>query len=298
MPLRPVGLVGLLGLVASLAACSGPDATALGAGRAGSSGNGSSSGAEADGGSTSASSGSGGASSGGSAGGDAATDAPAGSAVDPPLGGASKGVGGATPLSGATLTAQGITYRLIVPATYGGAPTPLILVFSGVEGGATMTQNLISIGPMTNTAGAIRAVLDGATYNGNGQAGATVLDEVRAKYNIDNDRTCLLGESAGTTAALALGFELRQSYFAAYWANDVNASASPAKNAAALGFAPHGQAGPGGDLADATAIVTAMNSAGYRVPTPAPYAGVGSTQHGSTDQFIAALTFLADKARK
>ena len=77
----------------------------------------------------------------------------------------------------------------------------------------------------------------------------------------------------------------------------MNASDTPDKNATALGFAPHGQSGPGGDLTDATAIVTAMKSAGYRVPDPAPYAGPGATQHGNTQQFIAALTFIADKSR-
>lgn len=217
--------------------------------------------------------------------------------MQPPLGGSSKGTGGAAPVSGATITAQGITYRLIVPSGPA-TPTPLLIVYSGVEGGATMTQNLLSLGPTTQIDGFIRAVLDGVTYNGNGQAGATVLDDVRAKYDVDNDRTYLLGESAGTTAALQLGLKLRQSYFAAYWANDVNASATPAKDASALGFAPWGQAGPGGDLADATAIVDAMKAAGYRVPVPAPYDGPGSTQHGSSQQFVAALSWFSGKSRQ
>lgn len=279
-------------LIASIVACSGESATTGAASSSGSSGDGSSSGADG-----STSSGSGGTSSGGTSGGDASTDAPAKGTVDPPLADSSKGTGGAAPVAGTALTAQGITYRLIVPAAYAGAATPLIVVFSGTEGGATMTQNLASLGPTTNTDRMIRAVLDGVTYRGNGQAGATVLDEVRAKYNIDNDRTYLMGESAGTTAALSLGFHVRQSYFAAYWANDVTAADAPGKNATALGFAPHGQSGPGGDVEDATAIVTAMKNAGYRVPTPAPYAGAGSTQHGNPQQFIAALTFFSDKNR-
>jgi hypothetical protein len=283
-------LLGPLLLVAVIVACSGESATTGASSSSGSSGDGSSGGVDGSTPSTS-----GGTTSGGA--GDAAADAPPAGAVDPPLGGSSKGTGGAAPVAGSTLMAQGITFRLIVPAAYAGAPTPLIVVFSGTEGGATMTQNLTSLGPTTKTDAMIRAVLDGVTYNGNGQAGATVLDEVRAKYNIDNDRTYLMGESAGTTAALKLGFHLRQSSFAAYWANDVNASDAPEKNATALGFAPHGQAGPGGDLGDATSIVTAMKKAGYRVPTPTPYDGPGSTQHGNPQQFIAALTFVSDKNR-
>src|SRR5207249_4277717 len=39
-----------------------------------------------------------------------------GAAVDPPLGGSSKGSGGAAPVNGATASASGITYRLIVPS--------------------------------------------------------------------------------------------------------------------------------------------------------------------------------------
>lgn len=222
-------------------------------------------------------------------------DAPSGT-IEPPFGGSSKGKGGAAPLTGTTMTASGITFRMIAPS--GAGPSPLLIVFSGTEGGATMTNNLRSLQPMTGTAGFLIAVLDGPTYFDNGAAGATVLDEVRAKYDVDNDRTYLLGESAGTRAALKLGFQLKQSYFAAYWANDVNASGTPDKDAAALGFAPHGQAGPGGALALATEIVTNMKAKGYRVPTPAPYNGAGSTMHGAPQQFIAAVSFFPGKTRK
>ena len=215
----------------------------------------------------------------------------------PPFGGTSGGSGGAAPEQGATVTAGGVTYNLIVPPSPA-TPSPLLLVFSGTEGGATMTQNLLAVGPSTGTDGFIEAVLDGVTYNGDGAAGATVLDDVRAKYDIDNDRTYLLGESAGTTAALALGFHLRQSYFAAYWANDVNASDAPGQNASQLGFAPWGQAGPGGDVGDAQAIVSAMQSAGYRLPNPAPYDGPGSQTHGDPQQFIAAVSWFPGKTRK
>jgi hypothetical protein len=216
----------------------------------------------------------------------------------PPFGGSSAGTGGAAGVPGTLTTAGGVSYNLLVPGSYSPAtPIPLLVAFSGTEGGGQMTTNLQNLGPSTGTSGFIEAVLDGVTYRGNGAAGATVLDDVRARYNIDNDRTYLLGESAGTTAALQLGFHLKQSYFAAYWANDVNAADAPAQNAAQLGFAPWGQAGPGGDVSDATAIVTAEQAAGYRLPSPAPYAGPGSTTHGDPNQFIAALTWLPGKQR-
>jgi hypothetical protein len=215
----------------------------------------------------------------------------------PPFGGTSGGSGGPASVQGDTETAGGITYRLIVPSSPA-MPSPLLIVFSGTEGGAQMTQNLLGVGPSTGTDGFIEAVLDGVTYYGNGAAGATVLDDVRAKYDVDNDRTYLLGESAGTTAALQLGFHLRQSYFAAYWANDVNASDSPGENASQLLFAPWGQAGPGGDAADAQTIVSAMQAAGYRLPNPAPYNGPGSGTHGDPQQFIAAVSWFPGKTRK
>ncbi len=226
---------------------------------------------------------------------DVATEQPTSSIV-PPLGGSSNGSGGASNLSGASEKAGSINYQLIVPATPS-KPSPFLLVYSGTEGGAAMTSNLISVGPTTGTDGFIRAVLDGVVYNANGAAGATVLDDVRAKYDIDNDRTYLLSESAGTGSGLMLGFHLRQEYFAAYWVNDVNTTDSPAQNASALGFQPWGQVGPGGDLVDANFIVNAMKTAGYRTPTPAPYNGTGSGTHGDPNQFIAAVTFFPGKTR-
>ena len=147
--------------------------------------------------------------------------------------------------------------------------------------------------------GYLRAFLDGVTYYGRGDAGASVLDHVRSQYDVDNDRTYLLGESAGTTAAFKLGFHLRPSYFAAYWANDVAASVAdgPEETAAQLGFAPWGQVGPGGALAMAQAIVVKLKAAGYQTDAVAPYAGAGSTQHGAPDQLIAALQWLSGKSR-
>jgi hypothetical protein len=161
-----------------------------------------------------------------------------------------------------------------------------------------MTSNLKTVASFTGTESFVVAVLDGVDYNGNGHAGADVLDDVRAQYDIDNDRTYLLSESAGTTAGLELGLQLRASYFAAYWANDVNAAAAPAQGADALGFAPYGNAGPGGDHADAEAIVSAMAAAGYRTPAPAPYDGPGADVHGDPDQFIAAVQWFAGKTRQ
>jgi hypothetical protein len=215
--------------------------------------------------------------------------------VDPPFGGSSKGTGGAAAM-GTVVMAGGVTYRMIAPAPT--ASMPLMIVFSGTEGGATMTSNLMSVRGMTGTASFLFAVLDGKDYFDNGAAGATALDDVRKKYDVDNDRTYLLSESAGTRAGLKLGFHLRQSYFAAYWANDVNFADGPEKNAATLGFAPHGQSGPGGALALATEIVTKMKAGGYRVPTPAPYDGPGSTTHGAPQQFIAAVSWFPGKTRK
>ncbi len=215
-----------------------------------------------------------------------------------PFGGSSGGSGGPAPVAGSTETASGISYHLIVPSSYAGAPTPFLLVYSGTEGGSVMTMNLQSVAPSTGTSGFIEAILDGVTYYGDGAAGATVLDAVRAAYDIDNDRTYLLGESAGTSAAEALGFHLRSPYFAAYWANDVNNPDTPGSTAAQLGFAPWGQVGPGGDTPDADTIVAGMQAAGYRLPNPAPYAGPGSTTHGDPNQFIAAIQFFPGKTRQ
>jgi poly(3-hydroxybutyrate) depolymerase len=218
--------------------------------------------------------------------------------VSPPLGGSSGGTGGPAPVSGAVKQAGGVTYRLIVPASYApSTPAPFLVAYSGTEGGAQMTSNLQQVASFTGTAGFLEAVLDGVTYNGDGAAGATVLDAVRAEYNVDNDRTYLLGESAGTTAAEELGFHLRQSFFAAYWANDVNAVDGPAEDAASLGFAPWGQVGPGGQFATADAIVANMQGAGYRLPNPAPYAGQGAGTHGDPNQFIAAISWFPGKNR-
>ncbi len=230
------------------------------------------------------------------AGDDDAGDDDSGGPVVPPLYGSSGGSGGGSCPQGCVETAGNVTYRVIVPS---GLPTPasLLVVYSGTEGGANMTSNMLQVAGYCGIGDAIIAVIDGVDYNGDGGAGAAVLDDVRARWDVDNDRTYLLSESAGTTAGLELGFHLRQSYFAAFWANDVNASDVPGQDAAQLGFAPWGNAGPGGDFPDANAIVSGMQGAGYRLPGDAPYSGPGSSQHGSTDQFLAAVGFFAGKSR-
>lgn len=218
-----------------------------------------------------------------------------GDGLEPPAGESSGGAGGGA-ADGTVAQAGNITYRLVAPASAG--PYPLLIVYSGVEGGATMTANLMMVKEFVGAGDFVFAVLDGVTYNGDGAAGATVLDAVRSLYDIDNDRTYLLSESAGTTAGLQLGLDLRQSYFAAYWANDVNASASPTLDAAQLGFQPYGNSGPGGDWPDANAIVSAMQAANYRTPPPAPYDGPGSNTHGDPNQFIAAMQWFPGKSRQ
>jgi hypothetical protein len=219
-----------------------------------------------------------------------------GSMLDPPAGGSSGGSGGGAANGEVRMTGTGVTYRVIAPG--GGGPLPAMIVYSGTEGGATMTNNLLMVAGFTGNDGTVFAVLDGVMYNGNGQAGADVLDEIRTQYDIDNDRTYLLSESAGTSAGLELGLQLRQSYFAAYWANDVNTSLLPLLDAAALGFEPFGNAGPGGDFPDANAIVDGMDAAGYRTPEPSPYDGPGAGTHGATEQFLAALEWFPGKTRQ
>ena len=90
---------------------------------------------------------------------------------------------------------------------------------------------------------------------------------------------------------------MRQSYFAAFWANDVNAHQLPSKSAEQLGFRPWGNAGPGGRFSAANTIVQGMRQANYRLPPAAPYSGPGADQHGAPQQFIAALAFFDGKKR-
>ncbi len=220
----------------------------------------------------------------------------------PPAGGSSGGSGGSTAPTGTTVTVGGLTYRIIVTSSIGD-PAKFMLVYSGTEGGAMMMQNIAQFvsADYYGMGSTIVAILSGDDYFSDGAAGAadgvTVIDDVRSKYNVDNDRTYLLSESAGTTSGLEIGFHVRQSYFAAFWANDVNAQDSPGETASELGFEPWGNAGPGGDFPDANAIVQAMEDAGYRLPSDAPYSGTGASSHGSTEQFMAAIQFFDGKSR-
>jgi len=236
----------------------------------------------------------------GGPGGPGDTDTGEGTSPDallPPLNETSNGTGGADAPSSTSLTAGTSSYLLLAPTGSASASAVcFLLVYSGTEGATGMMSNMRQVAPYFDLGDCLVAVLDGTTSDA--ADGAAVLDDVRADFDVDNDRTWLLSESAGTREGLALGLDLRQSYFAAYWANDVNAADTPALTAAALGFAPWGNAGPGGDLPDATAIVDGMRDADYRLPSDAPYSGSGSTTHGSSDQFLAAVDFFADKRRE
>lgn len=225
------------------------------------------------------------------------TAAPDDNAIDPPLGETSGGDGGTDSPNGSQLQFGGVSLWLIAPNGSSNAQSvPLLIVFSGTEGASVMASNMRQVATYYGLEDALIAVLDGRTQNA--ADGAAALDGVRAAFDVDNDRTWLLSESAGTAAGLELGLEQRQSWFAAYWANDVNTRGEPALTSDALGFAPWGNVGPGGDWPDANAIVGAMDAAGYRLPADAPYSGAGSDTHGSSQQFLAAVGFFADKVRQ
>jgi hypothetical protein len=219
-----------------------------------------------------------------------------GPALDPPAGGSSGGSGGGPIDAELVSTPSGVMYRLIAPADPG--PLPFLLVYSGTEGSQPMSINLLSFRGMTGTEGFVFAVLHGVEYYGDTQAGIDVIEDVRAHYDIDNDRTYLMSESAGTITGLSLGLDLRQSYFAAYWANDVNTAATPTRSADELGFAPWGNAGPGGQYELAGAIVDGMRGAGYRIEDPAPYDGPGAGTHGDLEQLVAAIAWFPGKTRQ
>jgi hypothetical protein len=219
-----------------------------------------------------------------------------GAPLDPPAGQSSKGSGGGPVDAELLTTPSGVYYRLIAPAAPG--PLPFLLVYSGTEGSQPMSINLLNFRGPTGTSGFVIAVLHGVEYFADPQAGIDVMDEVRAHYDIDNDRTYLMSESAGTTAGLMLAFEQRPSWFAAYWANDVTTSAEPLVHADELGFSPWGNAGPGGQWAHAQAIVDGMAAAGWRTPEPSPYDGAGSGTHGDLDQLVAAIAWFPGKRRQ
>ncbi len=216
--------------------------------------------------------------------------------LDPPLGATSGGSGGVDAPRATSESGSGASWLLLAPTgSARGHAVPLLVVISGTEGATTMMSNMSQVAPYYGLDDALIVVLDGT--GSTADDAAVALDATRAAYDVDNDRTWLLSESAGTTAGLELGFHTRPSYFAAYWANDVNNRDTPALSASDLGFQPSGNAGPGGDLPDAQAIVDGMRAAGWALPADAPYSGSGSTSHGSTDQFLAAVDVFADKSR-
>ncbi|TET31439.1 MAG: hypothetical protein E3J72_22235 [Planctomycetota bacterium] len=208
---------------------------------------------------------------------------------DPPFGESSNGSGGG---------ASG-NFVLVNESAASGGPTPLLIVYSGNEGAPAMASNLR--GYLSSSIMAV--VFDGNQYmyGDSGGDGAAALAQCREKYNIDNDRTYLLGESAGTGGARDLSMQ-RQSYFAAYWANDVEqpiSSWQAPKTADELGFKPWGQIGPGGQpLSLLEPIIQRMRDAGYRLDDPSPYAGPGYNKHGDLQQFQAAVSWFNGKTRQ
>ncbi len=218
----------------------------------------------------------------------------------PPYGGSSSGTGGTVPLSGQMQTVDAsTTYWLVVPSSYRGGATPLLLFITGngIDPGPFMAETLYNAGPITGTDDMIRAVIDGRV--GDGHYCERVLDHVRSRYNVDNDRTYLISNSAGTPEGQELGFILRPAWFAAYWVNDLTSVFdAPRTNASALGFAPWGNAGPGGNVGSANEVVAAMRAHGYRLPAQAPYMGPGYERHGSAEQGLASISFMAGKSRR
>jgi len=220
-----------------------------------------------------------------------------GALADPPLDQSSEGSGGADAALTASLQASGVDYVLLAPTgSAAGHRRAFLLVIAGAEGARGMMNNLQQVaeyGGIDNALIAVVAASDGVTASD----AAVVLDAVRATFDVDNDRTWLLSEGSGTAVGLDLGLQRRASYFAAYWANDVDAQAVAVQRARTLGFAPWGNVGPGGNSSDANGIVGAMRGAGWQTPTDAPYAGSGSSSFGSEQQFLAAVGFFYDKAR-
>jgi hypothetical protein len=243
---------------------------------------------------------------------------PAPGQLVPPRGQSSNGQGGQAGLDGQLVRTAQVEYYLFVPNNYRGAPTPFLLVFTGVEGAVRQSAgglvsplpgevDFLKIWiPQVGLSNFIICIIDTPAYYQKGiknaalaPLGAAAMDDVRAKYNIDNDRMNLLGESMGTHAGEEMGFRLRQSYFASYYLNDVTSPVeAPAQNVAQLGFTPDSQVGPGGAYETANGLVANLRAAGYRLPPVAPYNGPGSNQHGSPVQLMEAYRFFAGKVRR
>lgn len=216
--------------------------------------------------------------------------------VFPPLGGTSGGSGGTDGPESQDLSAGPVPYVLLAPSgSASGRSRSFLIIISGAQGATVLMSSVARVAPLHDLGDTIIAVLDGRTCTGG--EGVVVLQAVRAAYDIDNDRTWLLSEPAGTAAGLDLAFHEAPSYFAAYWANDVTEQDEPEMSAAELGFVPSGNTCPGGNLPDAEAIVAAMADAGWNLPADAPYSGVGADTHASVGGFLAALDFFPATSR-
>ncbi|MBK8480756.1 MAG: hypothetical protein IPL40_06235 [Proteobacteria bacterium] len=222
-------------------------------------------------------------------------------AIEPPRAGTSRGSGGGASPAGGFVSVGAVQYVLIVPSGYRSTQaTPLVIVVAGSQGATSLASALLlntaSVGP----SGAILAVVDSQLYLDAAGAAAQMLDDVRARYNIDNDRTYLLGDAEGVAAAFELGLQARQSWFAALWGNDLVAVplSRPARSAAQVGVAPWANISPGGLTAFAIEVLAALRQGGYRLPEDAPYSGRGATTRGSAAAQQAALQFFANKVRQ
>lgn len=225
----------------------------------------------------------------------------AASAIQPPRGASSRGSGGGTAPTGSFVTVGAVQYALIVPSAYrANQPAPLVVVVAGAQGAAALANALLLNAASVGPSGAILAVVDAMIYVDAAGAAAQTLDDVRARYNVDNDRTYLLGDAEGVAAAFELGLQRRQSWFAALWGNDLVAVplSRPARSAAEVGVAPWANVSPGGLTVFARQVVAALREGGYRLPQDAPYGGSGATTRGSVAAQQAALRFFADKVRQ
>jgi len=236
---------------------------------------------------------------------DAATDGNARASdvvvtVDPARGGSSRGNGGTQAPSGRLEYVEQTPVLLLVPNVYTSAiAASLVIAISGSAGPPTLLADLSAVLQSEGPPDSIVVIVDGRSSTGVADVAGAVLDDVRQRYNVDNDRTYLFADSTGVSAGLELALRDRQSYFAAVWFNDITSSdvAQPLDDVGSLGFAPWANVGPGGALNTAVRMVNALSQAGYRLPTIAPYRGPGSDTPGSIDQLSAAFEFFADKSR-
>lgn len=221
-------------------------------------------------------------------------------AIQPPRSASSRGSGGGTAPTGSFVTVGAVQYALIVPSAYRATQaTPLVIVLAGAQGAAALSNALLLNAASVGPSGAIIAVVDALLYVDAAGAAAQMLDDVRARYNVDNDRTYLLGDAEGVAAAFELGLQRRQSWFAALWGNDLVAVplSRPARSAAEVGVAPWANVSPGGLTVFARQVIAALRAGGYRLPDDAPYGGSGAATRGSAAAQQAALRFFANKVR-